>query len=396
MSVGSVRMLTFSRRSAAKSRGATSAGFVRMLTFSVATALVVPATTSARADGNVGASRRAPPPAAPHDTPVFTGAAPPLSSLPVGRFPSMPRGKTPAWIAAREKVAGFVITPPPPEQAKAMRGATGIAYLFGTAKRARGFLAEQDEPDEPDRATCFVDGDSVSHESDSEASEHSSTPPVPVDWPAQASAMMPMSFDVHQSAVRPVHSERFVDGPGDRASLETTDVWLDARSRGVRLIGRTRLPLARVYAGPNDLRVYAARDGANLVVVVRAPRSPIDAPGMGARFASELGSLGAILPAGTSGSSDCGHLRFVLHPKPGQGEMATLQSIALLPPLDGDGVVIPDGEEPSPESLAEMRLTAMRRRAFQLSVSASQTTSDADPVLSVAVGWVGREKRGGT
>ena len=325
------------------------------------------------------------------------GASPAVSSLPEGRFPSMPRGPAPAWIAAREKVSGFVVTSPPPEQARARRGDTGVAYLFGTAERAKAFLAGGAEPDERDRMTCFVDGDGLPRGAAGEGPSTPSSEVTPTAWPTQSSSMMPMSFDVKgPEGVRPVHAERLIDGADGQTLLEATDVWLDARTHGVRLIGRSRLPLARVFVGPNDLRVYAVRDGADLVVVIRAPRSPIDGPGVGARFDSELGALGATLPGGTSGNSDCGHLRFELHPRPGQGEMTTLQSFALLPPLEGDDVVVPEGDAPSPEDLAMMRLQAMRRRLFQLSVSATQTTSDLVPVLSVAVGWIGREKRGGT
>jgi hypothetical protein len=200
-----------------------------------------------------------------------------------------------------------------------------------------------------------------------------------------------MTFDVTGPSVRPVHAERLVEGTDGHASLESTDVWLDARTRGVRLIARSQLPLARVFVGPNDLAVYAARDGAKVVVVVRAQRNPV--PGAVDSFASELGSLAATLPGNATGMSDCGHLRFELQAEAGRGEMATLQSAALLSPLEGDGVVVPDGVEPSPAELAALRLQAMRRRSFQLSVSVSRTTSDPEPVLSVGVGWIARERR---
>jgi hypothetical protein len=334
------------------------------------------------------------------DTPAIapTFATPSFPSLPEGHVAPMPSSRrTPATVAAGSRVAGFVVVPPPPEQLKSLRGSeTGVSYLFSTAARARTMFAGNAQLDDRGTQTCFVDGEGVPEMEDD--ARGSSAPVSPRSWPSQAASMQAMSFQLSGAgAVHPMHAERLsVDGHG-HATLATTDVWLDARTRGVKLIGRGSLSLERVFIGPNGLEVYAARDGNGLQVVVRAATSPVEGASAAARVDSELGNLTVVLPGGTSGGGDCGHTRFELRPKPGEGQMATLQSVALLPPLVGEEAVTPTGDEaPSPDTIAAMRLQAMRRRPFQLSVSATESSSDGSPVVSVAVGWLGRERRNGS
>jgi hypothetical protein len=333
------------------------------------------------------------------DTPAIapTGATPSFQTLPQGHVASMPSSHAPAYVAAGARVAGFVVVGPPPEQAKALRGSeSGVTYLFSTAARAKATLSGNGQLDDATSQTCFVDGEGVSEEED--GMRGSTTPSPPPPWPTQAASMQAMSFQLSGAgAVHPVHAERLsVDGHG-HAALAMTDVWLDARTRGVKLIGHGSLSLHRIFVGPNGLEVYAARDDAGLQIVVRAATSPIEGASAASRVASELGTLAVVLPGGTNGGGDCGHVRFELRPKPGEGQMATLQSVALLPPLAGDEAVAPAGDEaPSPDAVAAMRLQAMRRRPFQLSVSATESSSDETPVLSVAVGWLGRERRNGS
>ncbi len=325
-----------------------------------------------------------------------TGATPSFQSLPEGHVAPMPSSHAPAYVAAGAKVAGFVVVPPPPEQSKALRGSeSGLTYVFSTAARAKATLSGNGQFDDGTPQTCFVDGESASEEDDGAPG---SAKPPPRAWPSQAGSMQAMSFQLSGAgAVHPMHAERLsVDGSG-HGQLAITDVWIDLRTRGVKLIGRGSLPLQRIFVGPNGLEVYAARDGAGLQIVVRAATSPIEGALAAARAASELGTLSVTLPGGINGGGDCGHARFELRPGPGEGQMATLQSVALLPPLAGDEAVTPAGEQaPSPDAIAAMRLQAMRRRPFQLSVSATESASDETPVLSVAVGWLGRERRNGS
>jgi hypothetical protein len=323
-----------------------------------------------------------------------TSATPAFRLLPEGHVSPAPSTAAPAHVAAGEQVSGFVFASTPPEQAKMLRmNQVGVSYLFGSAARANAFSAGRGDEDDEASATCFVDGESASAPTEQEEGEVANTSnaqsaPPAKEWPAQGSSMLSMQFPLGSSGARThaVHTETLVVDGGGQASLEMTDAWADAQTHGVRLIGRSRLPLRRIFIGPNGVEVYAAREGAAVQVVVRPPKSPAD---------PELRSLIVALPGGQSGASDCSHLRFVLRAGRGQGQMAAMQSIALLPPLDGDEPVITDEAEGSPQTRASLLLQGMRRRPYQLSISATQSGADPDPVLTVSVGWVGRERPGG-
>jgi hypothetical protein len=193
--------------------------------------------------------------------------------------------------------------------------------------------------------------------------------------------------------VHAVHSERFVAGTEGHASLEIADAWFDVRTRGVRLVGRSTLPLLRVFVGPNGLEVYAARDGEAVQVVLHTADKPADDAALAEQLRPRLRNLFVTLPDRNSGNADCGHLRLTLRAPAGIGQMATLQSAAFLPPVDGDSGEVPDDE--SDQARGSRLFQAMRQRAYQLSVSATSSSTDKSPVLSIALGWIGRERTGG-
>jgi hypothetical protein len=328
-------------------------------------------------------------PPASADKVVAHATAPSFANLPAGHVAPPPRN-SPKLVAGREAVAGFVVVPPPPEQQQRMaRYGEGYnaAYLFPDPERARQFLNSRSVDRTP--GVCFTEADpnAMSDDDDSNGSPPSQSA---AEWSPSATSQTTFQWrgGDGQAAVHAVHSEAFVlEGEG-RGSLRIVDAWVDPRTRGVRLIGRSTLPLVRIFSGPNGLELYAARDGTAAQVVVRAgggggPDDPARA---------ELLNLAAILPDGSVTSSDCGHMRFMLRPSPGDAQMATLQSVAFLRPF---------GSEAAPSPLAaSVEQTAtppqdVRRRLFQLSVSASQSTVDPRPVLSIAIAWLGRAQRDG-
>jgi hypothetical protein len=193
--------------------------------------------------------------------------------------------------------------------------------------------------------------------------------------------------------IHALHAERFVSGQDGQASLAIADAWIDARTRGVRLLGRSTLPLSRVFVGPNGLEVYAARDGDAVQVVLHTPQRPFDDAALADQLRPRLRSMAVSLPDRSGSSTDCGHLRFTLRPSQGGGQMAVLQATAFLPPVDGDFGPTADGE--SEESRGSRILQAMRQRAFQLGVSATESSADRSPVISIGLGWIGRERVGG-
>ena len=349
-----------------------------------------------------------PPPAA------KTGAMPSFASLPEGHVAALPETPPPERVAAREKAGGFVAAPMPKEQATQLlqaRQDVVFSYLFADEQQARAFAKSRGSQD--DRAdACLVDGGNAETLTSGRGSEEGEAEPR--EWPATYASTLSFQREANRVSGKPgqvvvrsrrharsssggdihaVHSERFVAGQDGRASLEIADAWFDARTRGVRLLGRSTLPLLRVFVGPNGLEVYAARDGAAVQIVLHAPDRPSDDAALGDQLRPRLRSMAVTLPDHNGGNTDCGHLRVALRAPRGVGEMATLQSIAFLPPLDADPGDAPDGE--SDEGRGSRLFQAMRQRPFQLGVSATASSTDKSPVLSVALGWIGRERTGG-
>jgi hypothetical protein len=293
----------------------------------------------------------------------------------------------PDLVKASERVAGFVIVPPPAEQQKQIvryGQDYGFAYLFPDAERARQYRASRPVDAPPN--VCFSEaGPDASGEDEDGADGAPSTPA----WSSSGTSQTTLQWRASdpRTAVHAMHSEVFVAESDGRASLRIVDAWVDPRTRGARLIGRSTLPLSRIYTGPNGLELYAARDGSAVQVVVRAAGradgSVVSALERSAR------NLTMILPDGNVAGTDCGHVRIALKPSPGSAQMAILQSVAFLHPLATPGApVVDEPKLQAPESF--------RRRPFQLSVSASQSTTDPRPVLSVAAAWIGRELRDGS
>jgi hypothetical protein len=352
-------------------------------------------------------------PAAGADAPpaAKTGAIPSFASLPEGHVAELPSAIPPARIAPKEKIAGFVPASMPAAQAQQMRFAAqnvAFTYLFPDDEQARAFAKSQGSQDGKSDA-CLIDGGNAESLKSARGNEDDDGPH---DWQASFSSMLSFQFDAIPGAsgttvvrskrrarssrggdVHAVHSERFVAGADGHASLEIADAWFDARTRGVRLLGRTTLPLLRVFVGPNGLDVYAARDGEAVQIVLHASERPSDDVALGEQLRARLRNLFVTLPDRNSGNADCGHIRFALRAPAGVGQMATLQSTAFLPPVDGDSGEVPDDE--SEQARGSRLFQAMRQRAYQLTVSATASSADRTPVLSLALGWIGRERTGG-
>jgi hypothetical protein len=337
-----------------------------------------------------------------------TGATPSFSALPEGHVAAPPASQPPARVAAGEKVAGFVTVPPPPEQQKQMaryQREVGFTYVFPNEKRAKEFSRSSSSDEGGDE--CMADGGNPAQDSrnrgrgfvaEDEDGDGEQSDGAASGWPTNNQSMLSFQFMLKpepaqaQSEVHAVHSERLVPGADGRATLEMADAWIDSRTRGVRLVGKSTMPLARMFVGPNGLEIYGARDGESLQVVVRTPTMASETPVIAQQLRQRLRNLNAQLPDSSFGSTDCGHMRFVLKAQAGAAQMASIQSIAFLPPLEGDEAKAEPGE--SPEAGAWRRIQSMRQRAFQLGVSASESSGDKNPIVSISLAWVGRERRG--
>jgi hypothetical protein len=353
----------------------------------------------------VPAAGAEPPPAA------KTGAVPSFATLPEGHVADLPSATPPRRVAANEKITGFVTATMPSEQARQMRLArqdVAFSYLFADEEQAKAF-AQSHGNQEGKTDACLIDGGnaealkSLHGDADDDG---------PHEWQSSYSSMLSFQFETTPGAsgatvvrskrrmrsspggdVHAVHSERFVAGADGHASLEITDAWFDARTRGVKLLGRSTLPLQRVFVGPNGLEVYAARDGEAVQVVLHTPDRPSDDAALAEQLRARLRNLFVTLPDRNSGNADCGHLRITLRAPAGIGQMATLQSSAFLPPVDGDSGEAPDDE--SEQARGSRLFQAMRQRPYQLTVSATASSTDRSPVVSIALGWIGRERTGG-
>jgi hypothetical protein len=336
-----------------------------------------------------------------------TGTLPAFASLPEGHIASLPRETPPLRIAATEKVDGFYPTRLSPKLARQMSIRPGVSftYLFPGQQQARAFARSRANRNDCAVDPCLTDGGIAAS---LRAAATNDPDADPGDWPQTCSAMLSFQVEPRPNPsrarrgrkpqpstdgqnVHAVRSERLTLEQDGHAMLSLTDAWVDARTRGARLIGHSTLPLSRVFVGPNGLEVYAARDGNALQVVVRASDHPSDDPALAEQLRARLRAMTVSLPGGNGGNGDCGHVGFTLRSAPGGGQMATLRSTAFLPSLDGDPGG-PEGE--SDDARAERELEALRQRPFQLSVSTTSSTADASPVVSIALGWTGRERTG--
>lgn len=328
-----------------------------------------------------------------------TGTSLSVTTLPEGHVAPEPVTVAPGHVPAREHADGMKTSATPPGQRRSLRrGGNDVRFTFVSE-----LGAENDETSD----MCLVDGGDAQSLRSSGGDDANQEPR---EWPSGFSRQIALSFaagagrglpqgkrprgkraggdDVHA-----VHGERFVPGADGRASLSIVDAWVDARTRGVRAFARSSLPLARVFVGPNGLEVYAARDGERIQVVFRAPANPDDDPALSALVRTRLRSLSATAPDQSGANSDCGHLRVVLHSRPGGGEMTTLAASAFLQPL-GAPPPAPDGE--TAEQRANRLVGVMRQRPFQLSVSTTSLGADPHALLSVGLGWTGRETTDGS
>jgi hypothetical protein len=73
--------------------------------------------------------------------------------------------------------------------------------------------------------------------------------------------------------------------------------------------------------------------------------------------------------------------------------MATLETLAILPPLHPPSE--PKEGEDSPTERRAARMMALRdtrRRQLLTNVSSTQTTADPEPIVSVSFGWGGKDE----
>ena len=301
-----------------------------------------------------------------------------VSTLAVGHVPAPPGGKRPRSIAGSERAAGFHLARPQ----NFGRGGGDYVVLAPTAPRARDIATGRGfgfEPGSP-REACFAEEMRFGQEEDDD--DKTWTPAL------QPQVMLNASLQNGRPPVVAVHSERLVQEAGG-AVLESADAWIDPVTRGVRLIGRSTLPLTRVATVLGGSVVYAGRDGGVVHVVFTSPPDQ-DASRRGSQlFAAVDGGLA---------SSQCGYLRVPLEADKGQGHTATFVSDVQLATLTASGKPLPADRAKAPPShvipslLGGGERVENRFRPVHVHASVSWTSRDKEALLSVASGWDARER----
>ena len=294
-----------------------------------------------------------------------------LSSLPTGTVALPPKAKVPSSIPAHEKVAGFIVA--------SSRGRSDYVGLVASTKRAK-LLTEGGGNENAAGEACFAQAQ------DARRSRHPGE--TETAWMPNLQPVLMMSTSTQQGqhpTVEAVHSERIAEA-GGHVSLDTIDAWVDPVTRGVRLIGRTSVPLELVSTVLGGGRVYAAHDQQSVHVIVVTPKER-------ARLGQDV--IFAI-SEGDVFNSMCDHLRVSLKTEKGQGETATFITNVELPSLSNDRA------EPRPGGRSEGTIgfprsglpEPVRTRPLHIQASATWTSRDKEPLLSVSAGWDARERAG--
>lgn len=320
-------------------------------------------------------------------------AAPPSwGALPAGAFTAPPE-KIPASIGAAERVAGFWAVVP------RHSGSRPFAMIVASAESAKA-LRSGDGFNMPDGGICFATRD------------RSGGDELELGWDHGMSGterLWPKTADNPRGGVAAVHTERVVP-TADGATLEIVDMFVDPASLGARLIQRTSMPFKLVGSALGGVKVYAAREespGAKRVhwLVHRPLRThaiPLNT------------SLVVWRPGSVDHSNECDHIHVTTETGAGHGESAVVQATVLLDARTPKASAPPEGapkqktpKKKSPfglmgkllgkpsavlEPATERDEHEARARQMEISVSASMTTRDKEPMLSVSFGWSSRDK----
>jgi hypothetical protein len=299
-------------------------------------------------------------------------APPRYAELPSGTPPALPTSEAPpARIPATERAEGFY--PARPYGHDSRRGGEGqvrYAMVFGSEEMARSMTQGRGLGAAPDDRTCFLSPMNFGPRAGAGQ---------PVQWIPSFQSMATVSVGAAGGTVQPVRAERFTPVADGRAELSVAHAWIDPSTLGARLISRGTQPFTRIATAPGGVELYAARAGDTLDVVVvnTAPQS----------VRSRVGGMVFQIPGGMAGSqSGCGHLRFTLPAARGTADMVSVQ---------GDVVLDPGQTDPKRAligSLVGVEPPETKVRTLRLGVSTSWSTRDPEPVLSVSMGWSGKER----
>jgi hypothetical protein len=173
----------------------------------------------------------------------------------------------------------------------------------------------------------------------------------------------------------------------------------------VRLIAKSTLPLMPLGNAPGHLGLYAARqDGKIQIVARRKFKTPSNHPPSTVRdFRAQSVTrqpLMVALPNGDHDATQCSFARVALQATKGSAEMASMETTVLFHDHEekkaekakADDATKEAGDAPDNEEPELPNLPLMRVRPLRVTISSTWTSHDTEPVLSVSLGWAGRER----
>lgn len=208
----------------------------------------------------------------------------------------------------------------------------------------------------------------------------------------------PLNAESHNAptaGVIPIHAERLVEDASG-VKLESTEAWLDTRTKGLRLAGKSALALKPVSTIPGGTRIFVGRDEHNgkrfaQFVVAEAKDTPAY---MLSQNKTPVARVGATADATRMQQLGvCSHHRIGLAAG-SAGEDASFELRVMLPDL-GPGETSNASTEVRLPAISEWEKKAgakdARMRDVRVHFGVSQTSKDKDPILSVTTEWAGEE-----
>jgi hypothetical protein len=344
----------------------------------------------------------APAPAATGPRPIVP--PPPFAALPAGSVTIPPKDKAPPRIPKTEKVDGFYVADPPKSQLR--DGKITNVIVFSKEETAKDYTAGKGF------GTSGMNDDTLCFSQPQTFRRVDAAPPT--EWGAEieptARIQAPMKpppprkkgekpkpyvTTYGDMEVTAIHQERFFQ-EDKKARVEIVDAWVDPVTHGVRLIGKSTMPLERIGSAWRGVRLYAARGDKVIHVVARRDKPKeltTDQPpskSVDFRLMSAMRQpLTVEMPSGEHESTQCGFAHVSLKAQQGAAETAMFETNTVF--IDPVEPKVETEDEPAPRFNREEGPT-LRVRPFRATVSSTWSSKDTAPVISVSFGWSGRER----
>jgi hypothetical protein len=272
-------------------------------------------------------------------------------------------GEVPKSIPATEQVAGFHFSDPPYYASKVKGQPTAPRYITVAADVA---ATKQSAP-----AGCMTmtnggkeaRGDKIDWQTSAQAS-------ISV-FSTKIDPMYKASYE-RLAGIRLVKREALDLSDASHPKLSVKLAWIDPDTKGARLVEEHAIALTKIATAPGGVRIYGARSGNDVEVIVTAGDH------------DEIGSSITLVNAdGGFGSSGCGHAKMRLHLEK-KGEAAMVSAL--------EEVVIGEIKTHVAEGEDDEDAREIRVRPLRVDASLTWLSRDAQPVFSLNLGWAEKER----